>query len=433
MIPGAVGLLGFVCVCGGVMDYVSVSKQRAELQSIADSAALSAVREMSISPDNKQRIEFVASAHVAALAGDPNVRPDAVADLEARRLTVSVTAPVNARFPGPFSSMGTQSVTSAAELLGQPGNVCLIGLSNGVNRTIAMNNRSRLTAASCGIYSNSTDKQSMYVNNTADIVAEQIYLSGGFQGKPTGTLSEPITDAPPIPDPLGGRPRPSVADDACDYTDYVVTGSEDLSAGVYCGGLTVDGGDASLFAGEYVIRDGPLKVTGGGTLSGDFVGFYLTGRGARLQFDVDSTVDLVGPKSGEMTGLLFWADPANAGQGDKEHGHKDHPHNDDADDDGHHHKEDQTFQAGRRSAGFHVISSDDARRLEGTIYLPDRLLVVDGDKPVADRSNYTVIVALGFELNNGPNLVLKTDYGLSDVPVPAGVGPMKNVDGRLVH
>ena len=406
-IPGAVGLLGFLCVCGGVIDYVSVSKQRTELQAIADSAALAAIREMSISPGNGSRIEFVASAHVAALAGDPAVLSQPSADLEAQRLTVNVTAPVDAQFPGPFSSMGTQSVTATAELLGQPGNVCLIGLSNGVKRTIAMNNRSKLTANECGIYSNSTDSQSMYVHNTADIVAEQIYLSGGFQGRPTGTLSDPITDAPPIPDPLSARIPPASASDECDYTDYRVTGSENLSAGVYCGGLTVDGGDASLFAGEYIIRDGPLHVSSGGTLSGDYVGFYLTGLNARLEFEVDSTIDLIAPKSGDMTGMLFWSDAGSTANATKGNGNK--------------------FNAA------HVVTSDDARRLEGTIYLPDRLLVVDGDTPVAERSNYTVIVALGFELNNGPNLVLKTDYAASDVPVPEGVGPMKNTDGRLVH
>ena len=79
-----------------------------------------------------------------------------------------------------------------------------------------------------------------------------------------------------------------------------------------------------------------------------------------------------------------------------------------------------------RGAGLkdgHVIRSDNARRLVGTIYLPDDKLVIDGDRPVADLSEYTVIIARAFELNNGPNLVLQTDYAISDIPVPKGVGP----------
>ena len=71
----------------------------------------------------------------------------------------------------------------------------------------------------------------------------------------------------------------------------------------------------------------------------------------------------------------------------------------------------------------HVIRSDNARRLVGTIYLPDDKLVVDGDTPVADLSEYTVIVAKSFELNNGPNLILQADYASSNVPVPDGLGP----------
>jgi len=105
---------------------------------------------------------------------------------------------------------------------------------------------------------------------------------------------------------------------------------------------------------------------------------------------------LSAPLSGVMTGLLFFSNANNplakkVGKG-----------------------------AGLKDG--HVIRSDNARRLVGTIYLPDDKLVVDGDTPVADQSEYTVIVAKAFELNNGPNLVLQADYASSNVPVPEGLG-----------
>lgn len=71
----------------------------------------------------------------------------------------------------------------------------------------------------------------------------------------------------------------------------------------------------------------------------------------------------------------------------------------------------------------HRILSDDARMLLGTIYLPKGRLQIDASKPVADRSAYTVIVAQRLELYAGPNLVLNTDYGSTDIPVPQGLGP----------
>jgi hypothetical protein len=77
----------------------------------------------------------------------------------------------------------------------------------------------------------------------------------------------------------------------------------------------------------------------------------------------------------------------------------------------------------------HWITSDDARNLLGTIYLPRGILTIDADKPVADRSAYTVIVARNIKLEAGPNLYLNTNYGMTDIPVPGGVGPI----GRKVR
>ncbi len=59
--------------------------------------------------------------------------------------------------------------------------------------------------------------------------------------------------------------------------------------------------------------------------------------------------------------------------------------------------------------------------------------MIDGEQPIADKSEYTVIVAKGFELQNGPNLVLRTDYHLSDIPTPDGVGPVADLNARLIQ
>ncbi len=70
----------------------------------------------------------------------------------------------------------------------------------------------------------------------------------------------------------------------------------------------------------------------------------------------------------------------------------------------------------------HLISSDDARMLLGTIYLPNGRLRVDANKPVADQSAYTIIVTRWMELDAGPNLVMNARYGATDVPVPNSIG-----------
>jgi hypothetical protein len=80
---------------------------------------------------------------------------------------------------------------------------------------------------------------------------------------------------------------------------------------------------------------------------------------------------------------------------------------------------------------YHQITSNDARNLVGTMYFPKSKLLIDATNPVADRSDYTVIIAREFELRDGPELVLNTNYESSTVPVPEGVGNNINTTVRL--
>ncbi len=66
----------------------------------------------------------------------------------------------------------------------------------------------------------------------------------------------------------------------------------------------------------------------------------------------------------------------------------------------------------------HRISSTGARELVGTFYLPNSSLQIDAEGPVADKSAYTAIVARNLKLLKGPHLVLNTNYGATNVPVP---------------
>ena len=180
------------------------------------------------------------------------------------------------------------------------------------------------------------------------------------------------------PPPIGG----------CDYLDRKIeSGSVSIAAGTYCGGLTIEK-EAHVTAepGTYVITDGKLEVKDKSWLLGDYVTFYFDGDDALLNFDKDTTIDLSAPKDGPLAGLLFFESPA--------------------------------AQKGR---DFN-IKSENARRLLGTIYLPNGKLKIDTKGDVAEESAYTVIVAEQLEVK-GANLVINSDYGGTDVPVPEGIGP----------
>jgi hypothetical protein len=81
----------------------------------------------------------------------------------------------------------------------------------------------------------------------------------------------------------------------------------------------------------------------------------------------------------------------------------------------------------------HRIASNNARNLVGTIYLPGNTLEINSTDPIADQSDYTVIIAKKFEMKDGPELVLNTDYENSPIPVPEGVGNKARPTVRLAE
>ncbi|MCR9269607.1 MAG: pilus assembly protein [Hyphomonadaceae bacterium] len=421
-VPGAAIIIMLIAMVGGGLDLMSVSNQKSSLQDLADGAALAAVQEMTVSTENEFRIKAVAAAY--AQSGEIAIKSvTTTVDLEKREATVELTADPRSHFPIFKANMSELSASSTARLSGKGGNICMIGLSPNAISTIRLRSRARITAETCAIYSNSTSKSSMTVASTAEVNAELICVAGGFRGgakRPFGgeeeTQNTTLEDCTPVEDPLSLRVTPEF--DTCDYNNVEVTSSANLNPGVYCGGLIVNGGTATLSEGEYIITGGPLMVTNNGTLQGDYVGFYLAGDDAKIQFDYSANIDISAPRTGRMAGLLLYSSPYQPKL------LKDH-------------LPDAAIQAQRKADGVkwadHTIRSDNARRLVGTIYLPNGKLLIDGRNPIADRSEYTVIIADTFELQDGPNLVLRTDYHLSDIPVPEGVGPIKEKSARLIE
>jgi hypothetical protein len=234
------------------------------------------------------------------------------------------------------------------------------------------------------VQSNSTDPDGINVASGSELVSTLICSSGGVKG--SGSF-EPAaqTDCAPLEDPLASREPPAVS--GCDYLDRKIEGGNvSISAGTYCGGLKIEK-EALVFAepGTYVFTDGKLEVKDEASLTGDYVTFYFDGD-ALLDFDKDTTIDLSAPKEGPLAGILFFESPA--------------------------------APKGRE---FN-IESENARRLLGTIYLPNGKLKIDTKGDVAEESAYTVIVAEQLEVK-GANLVINSDYGGTDVPVPEGIGP----------
>lgn len=429
----AVMSVAIIGLAGGGMDMMNVYGQKADLQAVADNAALSAVREMAITSDDAQRIsalaiDYVENSNVSSIT---SIQPQVF--LEDSKIVLTIEATPRTHFASAFSKMKPLQVTATAQLSGEGANVCMIGLSPVALSTIRMRRSAKITADNCAIYSNSTNRASMSVAKSANVDADFICVAGGYNGDTSKMENPPVEDCLQIEDPLSARRTPAAEE--CSFENLRITDDQTLEPGTYCGGIEINGGHASLEPGNYVITGGPLIVTNHGTLSGDHVGFYLADEGAKIGFDYQANIDISAPRDGLMAGMLIMSQPyqetiqapglvknvpvvgAVGGVTDI--------------------VVDTANNTTRLGDGVgpadHTIRSDNARRMVGTIYLPNGKLVIDGRDPIADRSEYTVIVADTFELQEGPNLVLRTDYDSTDIPVPDGVGPSREVYPVLVE
>lgn len=447
-------------VIGGIVDYMSLQNQKQTLQGVADRAAIAAAQELIVFKGTNGRVAAVATSFVdASYNAMPHETTAEIID-EGNAVKVSITAKPQTYFPGPIAQgVGAIVAEATAEVSGG-GYVCMIGLDPNAPSTLDMSDKARVTATDCAIYSNSKNKGSLKLHNLARVKADLVCVAGGVAG-PMSAVSpnKPITDCPPLEDPLRDRPEPNVGLLQCDNLlggllgkdllgkdgklltlegllgkggllggllsgellakknlltsilegdivgnlapGLLVTGDQELEPGVYCGGINVIGGHVRLKPGTYILNNGGLVVANGGTLEvlGDGgVGFYLTGvlGLSTIQFAPSSTISLQAQRTGDMAGMLFFED------------------------------RDVLFKFP------HIIASNNARNLVGTIYLPGNTLAINSQNPIADQSDYTVIIAKKFEMKDGPELVLNTDYENSAIPVPNGVGNKARPTVRLI-
>jgi Flp pilus assembly protein TadG len=376
-----------LATCGLAIDLGTMTMKRATLQSAADEAAMAGAKQLALASATDTVISaavtgFLQNQLTGDDAGATNI---ATIDHTAGTVKVQVTEDWTPFFAHFLSATVTPIITSATAALQGENRLCILSLNPIESQAFRMMNSAQVHAAGCGVFSNSTDAQGMALQQSSSITAAVICSAGGVAANRAQTSVIPQTDCAPLADPLASRAAPSFA--GCTQTNLVINaGIVSLAPGVYCGGLKVTGSATVTFnPGTYVIKDGPLNITSTATATGTNVGFYLTGTNALINFTSSATVNLSGAESGPMAGLLFFADRAEP------------------------------------DGSTHVINATNVQNLTGTIYLPTGDLRVDPNATVANNSAYTAIIAKRIRVIQGSNLVMNTNYGATNVPVPDGV------------
>ena len=375
---------------GAALDYTNLHRNIAKLQNAADSAALASTRELGLANTRTEVVQQVAANYVQTALGDSVSKNDltitTTTDYSIPEVKVSLSLKWQPLMLHYLNSAVLPLIVDASARLHGGAPICMLGLDEKKSNTIHLVKRASIRAQGCGIYSNSDHKHSIKIEQQAKLDATVTCSAGGYNlFKKASFNPDPITDCPRVPDPLSGRQVPTVGN--CDYTKIKLdSGVHTLYPGTYCEGLKIKGtAKVTLNPGIYILKGDKLEVTDNASLSGKNVGFYLHGNNAKIEFKKQTTIDLTAPKNGLLAGLLIFED--------------------------------------RTSTSFekHEITSDNARNLLGTIYLANGVLKIDSEAPVADQSAYTAIIAKRIELDEGPTLVLNSDFNATDVPVPAGL------------
>jgi Flp pilus assembly protein TadG len=383
----AVALPAILAGVGVATDYGILEMKRTHLQNVADQSAIVAVKELSLANSKKATVESVADryAHSMVVEDGSTLKVSVSVDQNAGRVGIILREEWTPFFAHFISSEVTPVVVNATAQLSGKMNLCLLTLDPSAAKAIHMDKSARVEANGCAVYSNSKHTQAIRLDQNSSLTASAICAVGAVKAKTNAISPTPNTDCAVIPDPLSSRQ--AVNFPGCTAKNLVLTtGKHTLTSGRYCGGLKITGSAQVTFSkGDYAIEGGPFEISGTAKVTAQNTSFYLEGEKAALNFTGQSTVSMSGSESGTMAGLLFF--------------------------------EDRSVSLGRT----HRINSANANELTGTIYLPRGKLRVDPNNSVAQDSAFTAIVAYQVEIDEGPTLVLNTNYSDTNVPVPAGI------------
>jgi Flp pilus assembly protein TadG len=359
---------------GIAVDYSNSTRQQAELQNAADSAALAGARRLGRSEGKENERENLATATAKdflATARKEALNPNVVSSLDDGTVSVQVSVESPQYFSA-FIGQDTQAITVAAQAaysIKEP-NGCFIALSKSAPVGIDLQGSPKLSAPLCGIWSNSDSATSIRTQGSSKISGNKICAVGGAPSRGRGLTPPPESGCKSQEDPYAGRlPEPL---SGCNATNYVAKRGEHLTYGTYCGGLDISNVTVTLGPGVYHVVGGPLRIRGNGSLSGAGVTIVLSGAGAHLDMQGNPDITLTAPVSGPTAGIaLAMADDGFS-----------------------------------KTASIH---GNPTIRLAGSLYFPTSPLDLQGSAEIILSGAKDKFVAHSFRMQGSPDIVVAAD------------------------
>jgi len=358
----ALSVLPLTALTSAAIDYSSATKEQNAISIALDAAVLAAANNNAI-PDSEKHTyaetHFLENYH-------GNVALDLTSGIESDRVSLSAAGVFNLTFGNVIGIKDLKLSERSAASIANENTICLLALNETAAQSILFDGGINYSSPTCAVYANSTHETALESRSLQNPEAKSFCSVGGARGEFTPyvkgeckTVVDPYaeTAAPLIPDTcevplnelivfkdnsleaLSARERAklkkalrfavntfeetgslrSAVEAFFSYERDPVydvdlngeievsrnrTGSDvDIKPGVFCGGLTIDGINVDFLPGEYIIKDGPLSFVNGAEAVAKDVTFVLSGSGAVLNIQSQSSLLLKAPSIGVRKGV----------------------------------------------------------------------------------------------------------------------------------
>jgi Flp pilus assembly protein TadG len=206
-----------------------------------------------------------------------------------------------------FSTSQVVSTARSVSTFVTASDACVLALDPIAPQAAEFQGNSTTTMTGCSVMANSLSSSAVYVQGSSQLTTPCVLTAGGVSnngGLTETSCSSPMTNLPPVGDPLASLAEPAVTGN-CRSSNGAT-----LQAGRYCGGLTINN-TKSLNAGVYIIDGGTLKLNANAIVSGTGVMFYLANN-ATVQINGNAQINVTAATSGTYSGILFFGSRSNA-------------------------------------------------------------------------------------------------------------------------
>jgi hypothetical protein len=323
MVLICLAIITIMGLVGLVADVGSLQAQKQLLQTAADSAALAAAQEINYGDSVAAGKADAAtngfttgvSGVVVTINNPPLSGPNSG---KSGYVEAIVSRPEPTFF---LRVLGMTTVTIQARAVSNVGNGpnCIYVLDPSASAAMSLNGNVSVSVG-CGLLVNSSSSSALTVNGNVSVTASTIGVVGDYSSTGNVTFSpQPKKGIVAAADPLAYVQPPSYG--ACGYNSFSLNGNTgsssspyQLSPGVYCGGISINGNAWLNFQpGNYVLAGGGISFGGNAIMTGTGITFYnTTGAGGYKGISLSGNVvmNFSAPTSGALAGILFFQDRA---------------------------------------------------------------------------------------------------------------------------